>query len=177
MNTMETLTSRKSIRSFTGEQISSDELALLLKAANAAPVGMGQYDGVHLTIIQNAELLQKIDVAGAAMFGKPDMHPLYGAPTLILISTKAPAPGGENVAFSNAAIISHNIVLEAVELGIGACHIWGATMALANESSLVSELGLPEGFVPSCAVALGKTDEKYTIREIPIDRITTKTLV
>ena len=58
---METLARRKSIRSFTGEQLSSEELSLLLKAANAAPVGMAQYDGVHLTIIQNAELLKKID--------------------------------------------------------------------------------------------------------------------
>ncbi len=137
MNTIETLTSRKSIRSFTGEQISSDELALLLKAANAAPVAMGQYDGVHLTIIQNAELLQKIDAAGAAMFGKPDMHPLYGAPTLILISTKTPASGGENVAFSNTAIISHNIVLEAVELGIGACYIWGGQLLLLQIINLL----------------------------------------
>ena len=66
MNTMETLTSRRSIRSYTGEQISSEELSLLLKAANAAPVGMGQYNSVHLTVIQNGELLQKIDAAGAA---------------------------------------------------------------------------------------------------------------
>lgn len=177
MNTMETLTSRKSIRSFTGEQISSEELTLLLKAANAAPVGMAQYDGVHLITIQNAELLQKIDAAGAALFGKPDMHPLYGAPTLILISTKAPAPTRENLAFSNTAIIAHNIVLEAVELGVGACHIWGAIGDLANNQALISELELPEGFVPACAVALGKTNEKYAIREIPTDRITSKILI
>lgn len=176
MNTMETLTSRKSIRSFTGEQISSEELILLLKAANAAPVGMGQYDSVHLTVIQNAELLKKIDAAGAALFGKPDMHPLYSAPTLILISAKAPASGGENVAFSNTAIIAHNIALEAVELGIGSCLIWGAAMAAANDKSIISLLELPDGFVPNCAVALGKTSEKYEIREIPIDRIASNTL-
>ena len=176
MNTMETLTSRKSIRSYTGEQISWNELELLLKAANAAPVGMGKYDEVHITVVQNTELLQKIDAAGAKMFGRPDMKTLYGAPTLILISTKTPAPGGENVAFSNAAIIAHNITLEAVELGIGACLIWGSTAALANDPSLVSELGLPDGFAPSCGVAIGKTDEKYTVREIPEERIAMKTL-
>ena len=177
MNTMATLTSRRSIRSYTGEQISSEELNLLLKAANAAPVGMGQYDSVHLTVIQNAELLHKIDAAGAAMFGKPDMKPLYGAPTLIMISAKAPVPGGENVAYSNTAIIAHNIALEAVELGIGACLIWGATAAAANDKSLVSALELPEGFVPNCAVAVGKTAEKYEIREVPADRIAANSIV
>ena len=177
MHTMETLTSRKSIRSFTGENISSEELALLLKAANAAPVGMGQYESVHLTVIQKTELLQKIDAAGAVLFGDPDMHPLYGAPTLIMISSIAPAPMRENVAFSNAAIIAHNIALEAVELGIGACLIWGATMAMAKDPALVSALELPEGFVPCCAVAVGRTDAKYEIREIPEDRIATNYIV
>ena len=176
MNTMETLTSRKSVRSYTGERLSSEELALLLKAANASPVGMGQYENVHLTVIQNPELLRKIDAAGAALFGKPDMHPLYGAPTLIMISAKAPAPGGENVAYSNTAIIAHNITLEAVELGLGSCLIWGATLAAANDRAIISELGLPEGFVPNCAVALGKTDEKYEIRDIPTNRIASETL-
>lgn len=111
------------------------------------------------------------------MFGKPDMHPLYGAPTLILISTKAPAPTRENLAFANTAIIAHNIVLEAVELGVGACHIWGAIGALTNNQALISEFELPEGFVPAYAVALGKTNEKYAIREIPTDRIASKILV
>ena len=77
MNTMETICSRKTIRSYTGENITADELNVILKAANASPVGMGQYDSMHLTVITNEELMNKIDAAGAALFGQPDMHPLY----------------------------------------------------------------------------------------------------
>ncbi len=91
MKTLETICSRKSIRSYTGEGITQDELKQILTAANASPVGMGRYDEMHLTIVTNLELLRKIDQAGAAMFGKPDIHPLYGAPVLILVSTKTPA--------------------------------------------------------------------------------------
>lgn len=125
MDTMETICSRKTIRSYTGEAITADELNVILKAANAAPVGMGQYESLHLTIITDTDLLNKIDTAGAVMFGQPDMHPLYGVPTLVLISSKKPDPMMENVVFSNAAIVAHNMALAATDLGVGSCYIWG----------------------------------------------------
>lgn len=46
---IETICSRKSVRSYTGENITAAELDVILKAANAAPVGMGQFDSLHLT--------------------------------------------------------------------------------------------------------------------------------
>ncbi len=177
MNTMETICSRKSVRTYTGEHITEEQLNTILKAANAAPVGMGQYEGVHLTVITNAELLGKIDAAGAAMLGKPDTHTLYGAPMLILVSAKMPpVKMMENVVYSNAAIIVQNMALAATELGVGVCHIWGATMATLNAPSILKELNLPEGFTPCCAVTLGKTDYVYEQREIPMNRVETNTI-
>lgn len=171
MKTLETICSRKSIRSYTGEGITQNELKQILTAANASPVGMGRYDEMHLTIVTNLELLRKIDQAGAAMFGKPDIHPLYGAPVLILVSTKTPAERRENVAYSNAAIIAHNMALEATELGIGVCHIWGAVAAVTASPDIIKELNLPEDFIPCCGIVLGQTDCKYEPRDIPEDRI------
>lgn len=172
MKTMEAICARKSVRSYTGERITAEELNTVLKAANAAPVGMGRYEDIHLTVITNAELLGRIDAAGAAMFGKPDIHPLYAAPMLILVSAKLPtAEGMKNVTYSNAAIIAQNMALAATELGVGVCHIWGATMAVLNAPDILKELSLPDGFTPCCAVTLGKTDCVYTPREIPQDRI------
>lgn len=172
MNMMDTICKRKSVRSYTGEQITEEQLNTILKAANAAPVGMGQYEDVHLTVITNATLLGKINAAGAAMFGKPDANVLYGAPMLIVVSAKMPSVKTmENVTYSNAAIITQNMALAATELGVGTCHIWGATIALANTPELCRELALPEGFVPCCAVALGKTEYVYEQREIPMERI------
>ena len=173
MNTLETIYARKSIRSYTGEQITEEQLNHILKAANAAPIGMGQYENMHLTVITNSELLDKIDTAGAAMLGKPDTHSLYGAPMLILVSAKKPPiKMMENTIFSNAAIIVQNMALAATELGIGACHIWGAIAALSNTPDILQEVNLPENFIPCCAIALGKTEYQYEVREIPADRIT-----
>lgn len=171
MTMMETICSRKSVRSYTGENITAEELEVILEAANASPVGMGQFDSLYLTVITNKELLAKIEASAAAMFGKPDMHPLYGAPTLILVSSRKPAPMMENVAYSNAAIMAHNMALAATELGVGTCYIWGATAATSRNPEILSELKLPEDFVPCCAVCLGKTDITYELREIPADKI------
>lgn len=100
------------------------------------------------------------------------MHPLYNAPMLVLVSAKLPdAEGMRNVSYSNAAIIVQNMALAATELGVGVCHIWGATMATLNAPEILKELNLPEGFTPCCAVTLGKTDYVYEQREIPMDRI------
>ena len=172
MDTMETICSRKTIRSYTGEAITADELNVILKAANAAPVGMGQYESLHLTIITDTDLLNKIDTAGAVMFGQPDVHPLYGVPTLVLISSKKPDPMMENVVFSNAAIVAHNMALAATDLGVGSCYIWGAIAALSGSVELLKELNLPENFIPCCAIGLGKTDCTYEMRDIPENRIT-----
>lgn len=176
MNTMETIFSRKSVRSYTGESITAEELSTILKAANASPVGMGQFDNLHLTVITNMELLGKIEKATAAMFGKPDMHPLYNAPTLVLVSSKEPAPMMENVTYSNAAVMVHNMALAATELGVGSCYIWGAVAAVSHNAEILAEFKLPEGFIPCCAICLGKTDEKYEPKEVPANRISQNTI-
>ena len=171
MTMIETICSRKSVRSYTGENITAEELEVILKAANASPIGMGQFDSLHLTVITNKELLAKIEASAAAMFGKPDMHPLYGAPALILVSSRKPAPMMENVAYSNAAIMAHNMALAATELGVGTCYIWGATAAMGRNPEVLAELKLPEGFMPCCAMCFGKTDVAYECREIPENKI------
>lgn len=92
---------------------------------------------------------------------------LYGAPELIIVSTTAT----DNVGYSNAAIIAHDMSLAAVDEGVGVCHIWGCILALATNQELIMKLGIPKGFTPACAVAIGQTNETYLERNIPEDRI------
>lgn len=79
-----------------------------------------------------------------------------------------------NVNYSNAATLVQNMALTATELGVGACHIWGAVAILGNDKELAKELGVTDGFIPCCAIALGQFDGKYEIREIPRNRIKTE---
>ncbi len=170
MNTTEAIFSRKSIRSYTGENITDAELKAILKAGMAAPVGMKQYDTVHITVISNGDILKKIECETAKLMGKPEMKCFYGAPMYVLVSAKVNSMM-PTVAHSNAAMNVQNMLLAATELGVGACCVWGPVIALSQLSEIMKELQIPQGFVPSAGIILGKTDEEYNLGEIPDDRI------
>lgn len=89
MELSEALNRRRSIRSYTGEVADPDQLEAILAAAYEAPIGMGRYEGIHLTVVTRPSLLAAIDAAAARMFGNPDAHPLYGAPMLVVVSSDA----------------------------------------------------------------------------------------
>ena len=165
MTTFDTLYSRRSVRSYTGESATDEELREILRSAFAAPVGRARYDTLHLTVITDKDYLSRWENACG---GKP----FYGAPTVILVSSEmAGTPEQDNVRYSNAAIVVQNMALAATEFGLGSCHIWGAVRTLNVSPELLLELDLPEGKVPCCAIIIGKTNEKYSLREID-DKIT-----
>lgn len=171
MDTLKAIACRKSIRTYTGEQISDADLKVILNAAQASPVGRSLYETLHLTVITNPELLKAIDANAAKIFGDPDMHPLYNAPTYIVVSSKAGEEGMTNVQYSNAAVMVHSMTMAAVDLGVGHCDIWGATRLMAGNPDLLTQLNLPEGFTPCCGIILGVTEEKYVEKDIPENRI------
>lgn len=163
---------RRSIRSFTGEPISEQTMHKLLHAANASPVGRAMYDTVHLTIVKDKAILDALEQNAAEALHMEKRAFLYGVPELIIVSVT----NGDNVGYSNAAIVAHDMSLAAVDAGVGVCHIWGCIVALGTNRTLIEKLGIPDGFIPACAVAVGKTDEVYTEREIPDDRISVNTI-
>lgn len=176
MNAMDMIFSRRSIRSYTGEMPAAQELDLILKAVYASPVGMGRYDSLHVTVVKNKDFLSRLEAAAGAQLGKENYHPLYGAPVLLIFSSVFPGIPTDNSSYSNCAILSQNAALAAVSLGLGACHIWGAIRALNKEPDLLAELNLPEGFLPCCALALGRTQEVYELRAVKDGRIETRTM-
>lgn len=157
MSIMETILSRRSVRSYTGEPVTEAELHTLLAAAHAAPVGRGLTENVALTVITSGDFMARLN----ALTGR---EALYGAPLMILISAKLDQ-GDNNVPFSNAAGIAENIALAAFGLGLGSCHIWGAVRALNTCPEMVAELALPEGMTPCCAVIVGRTEETIDPRD------------
>lgn len=172
MNTFDNLFSRRSIRTYNGENITEVELNQILKAAYASPVGRALFDTLNITVISNRDYLNRWEDYCENESGH---RPFYGAPTVILVSSLIPSTELKsiNVNFSNAAILVQNMAIAATELGIGSCHIWGAVRFLNNNEDLLKELCLPEGFVPCCAIILGHTDEKYGLRDILENKIKT----
>jgi FMN reductase (NADPH) len=173
METLDTLFSRKVVRNYTGKPVSEKELKILLKAANSAPVGRAKYENLHLSVIRNTDLLNKINEKVSLLFERPDIKALYGAPLFILVSAKTENGKLDAIDYANATAIIHNLALAATDLGLGSCYIWGAVTAITAAPDLEAELQLPEGMSPCFGIVLGETEEEYSPREIPEERIAT----
>lgn len=175
MDLIKAIALRKSTRNYKPEQISDESLTTIVNAGCAAPVGNGAYDSVHLTVIQNSSLLERISKTAANIFGTPNASPLYGAPTLIIISGK-PNDNFPNVEIANAACIIENMALAATSMGIGSVYLWGILYAFNTDKELLKELNLPEVFIPVSSIALGYpieplTEEKELKQSIKVNKI------
>ncbi|MQS76219.1 nitroreductase family protein [Companilactobacillus halodurans] len=148
MEAYDLIKSRKAIRQYSG-QITDEQLNEILTAANAGPVGMGEYKNYRLTVIQKADVLNK-------------MSGIYDAPTVIVVSAKNP----EAMEDVSAGAIVHNMELAAENLGLG------ANYNMSSLGSIPSGV-LPSGFKAVFALTLGQTNEKLVTRSIPLDRIET----
>ena len=70
MNTLDAIAKRCSCRAYKPGQLKDEDLKKIIEAGNAAPVGMGKYDTLKFTVVQDKGLIEKIDGAGASFFAK-----------------------------------------------------------------------------------------------------------
>ena len=174
MNTLEAIFSRKSTRAYRPEQISEENLETILKAGFAAPIGMARYDTLHISVIQNDELLAKIfDEAEEVMFKavgiRKNMN--FGAKTVMLVSS-LPAYR-EGVEYAHAGFVIENMVIAATSLGIDSVVLGGPISGIAESNELKNAIGVPEGFSPLLAVALGYAteDAPAKVHTISVNRV------
>lgn len=191
MEYFELLRYRKSTRRFTGDQVSPERLADILAAANITPVGSNFYKDVHLTVVQDRGVLDKLaeaaikrkeirlaevkeiskDTADPALEQKK-YDPFYGAPTVIFVSHKKQdlQPGIE---FANVALLAYSMHLAATDLGLGSVIMWFAleSMRQIPEFDHTDLLNLPEGFEPLTGLAVGHPLKALAARAVKTDRL------
>lgn len=92
MELLNTLISRHSVRTYNSEPLLSSDLEKILKAAKAAPVGLGLYDQMHLTVVNNQDFIANANTATAAIMHREGTTPTYNVPTLIFVSAKKQNP-------------------------------------------------------------------------------------
>jgi nitroreductase len=172
--TLVTIEKRQSTRDFKPDQIPVAALDAILKAGNEAPVGTGNFDSLHFTVVQNADLIKKISVSATRGTPREGNDIFYGAPTVIIVSAAAqPVPGLD---LADAGAIVQNFLLAATDLGIDSVYIFGVISIPPTDSELLTELGIPEGFKPVSSAALGYATAKAAAtpkvpRNIPISRV------
>lgn len=150
MELFEAMAKRKSCRAYTAEKVSAEAVKKIEWAAMAAPVGGAHYENVHLSVVQDEALMAEIRrVAGGG-----EQDPFYGAPLAVFVSTKA-RPSSPGVDIANAACLVEHMHLAATALDLGSVYIWGCLPAIRADAALKARLGVPEGFEPTSAIAVG----------------------
>ncbi len=153
MELLETLRKRQSTRLYAEGQIPDDALEQILLAGSMAPIGQRLYDTLHITVIQNKELLDEISRITAISRGKPETNPLFNAPTLIVVSSSDTR--GTSIEYANAACMLENMTLAATALGLGSIYLWGVISATNKTPSTLQKLNLPEGHKALSSLAVG----------------------
>ncbi|MBR3402041.1 MAG: nitroreductase family protein [Parasporobacterium sp.] len=191
MNFDQLLERRYSCRSYTETPLSEAEIKELIAAANCAPVGSARYMDLHLTVVQDKELLMKltealfirveqkkkemeaiVETVESQKAAPMPRDPYYGAPVMIFISHKKQdlQPGIEWCNVMNVAMFIH---LKATEMGLGSCFAWGVLESerMFPEYSHNELLNLPEGFEPLIGILVGHPKEEGKRRNLPVDRL------
>lgn len=174
MNTLEAIYKRRSTRNYKPERIPEDALEAILKAGCAAPVAMAMYDSLHITVVENEQMLYRINKAAEEMLFQAmgvRKNTDFGAKTMIIVSsTPVHRQGMEH---TNAGIVVENMVLAATSLGIDSVILGAAPAAVAQKKELVHILGIPEGYTPLLAAVFGYAAEETPIKQhtITINRI------
>lgn len=155
MQTFEAIAKRKSTRDFDPDKAVPEEIIdTIVKAGCQAPIGANKRDSLHLTVCRNKEILNEINQITAAAMKMEPRDFFYAAPAVIIVSAseKQMAPGIE---FANAACVIENMLIAATDAGVDNIYLWGGVQALAKNADLCAKMGIPEGFKPVSAAALG----------------------
>ena len=168
---MDLIKNRHSIRKYTNEQISRENLETILEAGSFAPnAGGGQRS--TMVAIHNKELAAHVGKMNMANFDRTHLagsfvskeqpstiddpsikNGFYDAPTVICIFAQ------NNFMFktADAFCMAENMILQATELGVASCIISRGYETFENEEGrkLMKEWEVPEGYLCQCFVILG----------------------
>lgn len=150
MDTLETIFSRTSIRCFTDQEISNNDVHTILRAGMSGPSCVNARDWSFL-VVRDPEMLNKMADAN----GRP-AEPLRRAKLGILVcgDLERAFSGAPDYWVVDGAIAAQNMILAAKSLGIGSVWLgtWPQMDRVRNQQELFS---LPESQIPHSVIAFG----------------------
>lgn len=157
---------RKSVRNFTGESLTQNEIDILLKAAMAAPSAVNCQPWEFIIVTDRKTL----DALGNALPFAKMVFKAGAAITVCGVPAKAHKQMEEH-AVIDSTLASQNILLAAEAIGLGA--IWTAAYPYPDRmKSVKTILNIPENIIPLNVIPIGhptgedKPKEKFNLRKI-----------
>lgn len=153
MDALEAILSRRSIRRFTDQLITDEQIEKLMQAAMAAPSAHNEQPW-HFIVIRDRQMLNEI----------PKFHPyaqmLTEAPVGICVCADLHLEKDKGVGYwiQDCAAATENILVAATGLGLGTCWL-GVHPREERKEALARLLSLPDHVVPLCIIAVGHAAE------------------
>lgn len=144
---LSTIFSRKSVRTYTEQPVSEEQVETLLKAAMAAPSGMNAQPW-RFVVVRNQETKDILASGFNKMIAK--------APVVIVVCGKTTGRNGsENGNWTaDCAAATENLLLAAEATGLGA--VWTACYPYEDRMNpAIEALGLPADVKPYCIIPVG----------------------
>ena len=156
---IQTIMSRRSIRSYKAEPVGRDTLNTILECGINAPNGQNKQSW-EVRIVDNPELMAEMSEAmGAAHGGNEFAKGCFrGAPVMVFIARDL----SYDFAPYDCGLLAENIMLSAWSLGVGSVCL-GSPVRMLTDNDLckpyVDRLGFSEGYELCLCVGLGYPDE------------------
>ena len=168
MQFSQVLKERVSTRAFLEQPVPEAAVKELLQAALYAPVGMHRYETLHLSVITNKEILERVRQCAVKASGDKAADPLHGAPLLIVVSSSSEG----DIGALNVSCLVENMLLAATDLGLGNLYVRGVISDVAKDEALMRDMKIPAGFTPVASVAAGYAASPAAPREAPANDVT-----
>ena len=160
MDIFEAIRQRRSIRSYTTEEVTEEEIKVLLEAAIRAPSACNRQTW-RFVIVRKQEAIEIL--YRAASFSTQHQTFVKKAPVIIVVCAdlrpykRTPyQERGENLfVLQETAAAIQNLLLAACALNLGACWV-----GLIDEEIIEHTLNMPKGVRPVAIIPIGHTKSK-----------------
>jgi len=147
---LETIFARRSIRQYTDEPVTEEQIQKLLEAAMAAPSANNSQPW-HFVVVQDREQLRRL--ADAHPYGRMQAH------AALSVAVCADPSLSPRYWVQDCSAATENLLLAATALGLGA--VWLGVYPREGRVAHIREiLGIPEHIQVLCLVAIGHPAEK-----------------
>jgi nitroreductase len=152
METLKAIFTRRSIRKYSGNLITDEQLEVLLRAAMHAPSARNKQPW-HFIVLKDKHVLHK--VGEAHPYGKM----LLEAGAAIVICGDRTIEETDSYLLQNCSAATQNLLLAAHDLGLGA--VWlGMHPREDRITTLKQILKIPDHIIPVSMISLGSPDEE-----------------
>lgn len=150
---VEVLYSRVSVKAYKPEQITKEELEIVLEAGKNAPTGMNRQSPVFIAV-QDKTVRDELSALNASFMNR-EGDPFYGAPTVICVLVK----DGILTNVEDGSLALGNMLNAAHAIGLGSCWIHRCKQMFESEygKELLKKAGL-EGYIGVGCCILGYPD-------------------